>query len=295
VPLGAFDKVKDRSNSKKAAARFELLWPNKRLRLAIARRLAASIRAAHRASESAWEVTLHAWGIRLNVGQVCVLQFDQNEFLIYSSIARGRSVYSAVRVPSRSDWIDIEQISDRSSRLWKNHERFILAAAEAKQRSPFASSFSDGAIRYVESLLDSDLPRPSYFNATFRKTSAAPPAWDAFREDAFLESSTEGQRKLVMHIRYERDPRIVESKKRAVRSLRGSLACEICDFDFGLYKGIGEGFCEVHHKRPLSQANGRIQTRLKDLAIVCSNCHRMIHLGGQSRPLSTVLASLNRT
>jgi 5-methylcytosine-specific restriction endonuclease McrA len=294
VPLETFDRFRDRSNSRKAAIRFEYLWPNKKLRLAVARRLAASIRAAHRASASAWEVTLHAWGIRLNVGQVCVLQFDHKESLIYSCVVRGRSVYSAVRVPSRKDWIDIERISHRPSKFWGDHERFVLAAAEAKQRSPFASSFSDGVIRYVESLLDTDLPRPSYFSASIRRTAMISPVPDAFSEGMLLQASTEGQRRLGMHVRYERDPKIVESKKRAVRGVKGSLSCEVCDFDFALYKGIGEGFCEVHHKQPLSRANGSVRTRLQDLAIVCSNCHRMIHLGGQSRPLREVRASLHR-
>ncbi|WP_221409629.1 HNH endonuclease [Klebsiella pneumoniae] len=36
-------------------------------------------------------------------------------------------------------------------------------------------------------------------------------------------------------------------------------------------------FCEVHHLIPLHKSDGVIITKLSDLAIVCSNCHRIIH------------------
>lgn len=44
-----------------------------------------------------------------------------------------------------------------------------------------------------------------------------------------------------------------------------------------IYGEIGAGFCEVHHLKPLSKTDGVVETELKDLAIVCSNCHRIIH------------------
>ena len=43
------------------------------------------------------------------------------------------------------------------------------------------------------------------------------------------------------------------------------------------YGKLGEGYCEVHHKIPLASFDAKRVTRLDDLAIVCSNCHRMIH------------------
>ena len=43
------------------------------------------------------------------------------------------------------------------------------------------------------------------------------------------------------------------------------------------YGDRGRGFIECHHRRPLSELRGHQRTRLDDLALVCSNCHRMIH------------------
>jgi 5-methylcytosine-specific restriction enzyme A len=78
----------------------------------------------------------------------------------------------------------------------------------------------------------------------------------------------------VTHFRRER--RGSARKKRAVLSEKGRLACEVCAFDFeATYGPLGEALAECHHKRPLTE--GVRQTSLSDLAIVCANCHRMIH------------------
>jgi 5-methylcytosine-specific restriction protein A len=39
----------------------------------------------------------------------------------------------------------------------------------------------------------------------------------------------------------------------------------------------GRGFIEVHHLRPLHTLKPGTKTKLQDLALVCANCHRMIH------------------
>jgi 5-methylcytosine-specific restriction endonuclease McrA len=87
----------------------------------------------------------------------------------------------------------------------------------------------------------------------------------------------EGEQKYRQHRRIERNRRLVEDKKRSVNP----LVCEVCGFDFKeQYGQIGEGFAECHHIVPLSQVNGTINSNLSDLAILCSNCHRMIHRNG---------------
>ena len=66
----------------------------------------------------------------------------------------------------------------------------------------------------------------------------------------------------------------------------GRLTCEACDFDFEeRYGKLGLGFAECHHRLPIARLSVTLRTRLSDLAIVCANCHRMIH---RSRPLLTV-------
>ena len=48
---------------------------------------------------------------------------------------------------------------------------------------------------------------------------------------------------------------------------------------------MGKGFAECHHVVPLADLGRQKRTRLEDLAIVCANCHRMIH---HARPWLTV-------
>lgn len=96
----------------------------------------------------------------------------------------------------------------------------------------------------------------------------------------------EGSATYVTHLRRERNPNATESKKDAVLTETGKLACEVCDADFeAIYGELGIRYCEVHHKLPLANIAGERVTKLSDLAILCSNCHRMIH---RSNPMYTV-------
>lgn len=88
----------------------------------------------------------------------------------------------------------------------------------------------------------------------------------------------EGSPRLMAHLRRERNSSIVEKKKQDVLRRTGTLSCEVCSFDFEkTYGSHGREFCEVHHLIPLHKSDGIIKTELSDLAIVCSNCHRIIH------------------
>lgn len=87
------------------------------------------------------------------------------------------------------------------------------------------------------------------------------------------------------HVVRERSQKLVNAKKRAVKSANQRLQCEACSFDFErVYGDRGTDFIECHHKNPLAESNGQ-KTKLEDLALLCSNCHRIIH---RSRPWISV-------
>jgi 5-methylcytosine-specific restriction protein A len=91
-------------------------------------------------------------------------------------------------------------------------------------------------------------------------------------------SGTEGNQNLVTHLRRERNAALVKAKKTTTLKATGKLCCEACGFDFVLvYGDIGKDFCEVHHLTRLADATTPVKTELKDLAVLCSNCHRIIH------------------
>lgn len=87
----------------------------------------------------------------------------------------------------------------------------------------------------------------------------------------------EGGVLLKEHLKRERDPKLRARKIDSVMRRGQALACEGCGFDFHrAYGERGRGYIECHHRTPLG-VSGKVKTRLDDLALVCSNCHRMIH------------------
>lgn len=110
--------------------------------------------------------------------------------------------------------------------------------------------------------------------------------------DLFDLSAREGRKKLVTHLRRERSRKLVTAKKAAVLKATGALACEACDFRFDeVYGELGGDYCEVHHRKLLAGRNGVNHTSMADLAILCSNCHRMIH---RTTPMLSVDAFRNK-
>ena len=96
----------------------------------------------------------------------------------------------------------------------------------------------------------------------------------------------EGKEKFENHRYFERDGKIARNAKAQRLAKTGKLECEVCQFNFAAHFGeIGRGFIEAHHKTPISQLGGIKKTKIEDLALVCSNCHRMLHRGD---PLLTV-------
>jgi hypothetical protein len=86
-------------------------------------------------------------------------------------------------------------------------------------------------------------------------------------------SVAEGELKLVSHLVRERNQKIIGEKKReAIRN--GNLKCEVCSFSF--IDTFNVEFIECHHITPISTTGVR-ETTLADLALVCANCHRMLH------------------
>lgn len=97
-------------------------------------------------------------------------------------------------------------------------------------------------------------------------------------EQTVEDSVEEGSILYKLHKVRERAPAIIKLKKDEILKKKGKLLCEVCGFDFyDSYGDIGKGFIECHHKTPLSKITASTKTSLKDLALVCSNCHRMLH------------------
>ena len=105
--------------------------------------------------------------------------------------------------------------------------------------------------------------------------------------DVHEYEGTEGKERLLVHLSRERDRRLVAQKKKA----SPSLSCEVCGFSFaGVYGEQAADYCEVHHLVPLGDARAELKTALKDLAVLCANCHRVVHLKSPPFTLEEVKA-----
>ncbi len=108
-----------------------------------------------------------------------------------------------------------------------------------------------------------------------------------------LESEAiEENRKLIPHLRRERNQQLAKKKKAQFRrTQKGRLYCEACKDDGLRYGKLKRDIFEVHHRLPLSKAEGPVKTKLSDLAVLCPNCHRAIH---RTRPMLKVEALAKR-
>lgn len=93
-----------------------------------------------------------------------------------------------------------------------------------------------------------------------------------------IETFEEGGIKEVTVELTRRNPQL---RSRAISEY--GYACKICGFNFEEHYGdIGAGYIELHHLRPLSNRKGKHEASITDVAVVCANCHRMLHRSGRT-------------
>ncbi len=90
----------------------------------------------------------------------------------------------------------------------------------------------------------------------------------------------EGERKLEIHKKIERDSKLRNQKISTFIDQNGSLFCELCEFNFiKTYDFLKVDIIEVHHIVPLATLSNKTKNKLSDLMLLCSNCHFAIHQG----------------
>jgi len=77
-----------------------------------------------------------------------------------------------------------------------------------------------------------------------------------------------------------RNGALIQAKK-----ANSDYRCEVCGFSFEqTYGPTGREYIIAHHIEPLSKRSSPSNTRLEDIALLCANCHAMVHT--QNPPLS---------
>ncbi|MDD4778867.1 MAG: HNH endonuclease [Fermentimonas sp.] len=96
----------------------------------------------------------------------------------------------------------------------------------------------------------------------------------------------EGRLAYRIHRIRERNPEVIrKAKAKFIKLNAGKLFCEACGFDFvAVYGERGINYIEGHHKKLVSEMKEGEKTKIEDISMLCSNCHRMIH----KKPLISV-------
>ncbi|WOB42637.1 restriction endonuclease [Thermoleptolyngbya oregonensis NK1-22] len=111
------------------------------------------------------------------------------------------------------------------------------------------------------------------------------------------EEYTEGMRMLSERFFFSRNSNLIKEAKASYGD-----TCQVCNFNYQKkYGELGLGYIECHHLNPLSERpesewDENIKTSIKDVRVLCANCHRMVH---RKRPalaieeLKAIIASQN--
>jgi 5-methylcytosine-specific restriction protein A len=89
----------------------------------------------------------------------------------------------------------------------------------------------------------------------------------------------EGRVLTRVHRVYERSLENRRKKLAAFKRKHGRVFCECCGFDFEkTYGERGLDYIECHHQVAVSKLRPGQKLTLDDFCLLCSNCHRMVHV-----------------
>ena len=118
---------------------------------------------------------------------------------------------------------------------------------------------------------------------------------DAADRYHYEEDFEEGWEVLRPHLVRERNSSLIDRAKALWSAADPLLRCDICRFSFlEAYGELGRQFIEAPHKQPLQSIKAGAKAKIEDLAKVCANCHRMLHVGQVSRPIEELRAVIKR-
>ena len=164
---------------------------------------------------------------------------------------------------------DIDSLSDIS----KSHKE--LADAIHRHHDALTTGVNDKAIRNeADNVIKLQAKE-------FGKSNTAAVNTITNLPKTFLEDDIKGQEGRVLtrlHSYRERDRLLVKKAKLLFKQKNGKLYCECCGFEPEKFYGHrGQDRIQAHHRRPVEELLPDSVTKAEDLAMVCPNCHDIIH------------------
>ena len=222
-------------------------------------------------------------------GYYAVYLFHATEAIVHLSLNQGTT---AIREEFGAKARDV--LSDRAKFMRKRVSEFqktlpaasIALGSDARLPGDYVAGHAMG-ITYTldtlpsEDMLQADLRNMvrAYRALTFRGGIEGDTEPQADLSDEFnlpMQTSITETRKYVYHRKIERNRTAAANAKKF-----HGITCQACDLDFvKRYGTIGQGFIEAHHLKPISGLEEGVPIKYDvalDFAVLCANCHRMIH------------------
>lgn len=119
-------------------------------------------------------------------------------------------------------------------------------------------------------------PNESIIDLYEMQGETIPPNYSGIEEDeqSIPDELFEEKKNLRIHKSVERNQKL-SNKTKAIHG----YTCMACGFNFKeKYGYLGKNYIEAHHLIPFSKLEGNTKlSPRKDFAVLCANCHRMIH------------------
>jgi 5-methylcytosine-specific restriction protein A len=214
-------------------------------------------------------------------------------YVVYLFRGDGRSVFLSLNQATTAVQDRVgrryRDVLERTAQVWRNllpddAKGTLGGPIDLGGQRPLTRGYEAGNIAAIEyqagavppdDVLAGDLKRLlGLYGHLVAARDALAEATQASEEEGTTDTGTEGDR-FRWHKRVERNARLA----RAAKAVHGTT-CQACGFSFeDAYGELGTGYIEAHHLVPVAELAGRPRkvNATHDFAVVCANCHRMLH------------------
>lgn len=221
-------------------------------------------------------------------GYYVVYLFAADMTAVHLCLAQGTTSVNEEFKPKQKAREELSRLSDlMRSRLPEAVETFSATAISLGGKSDLALDY-EPSIALSKSYYFSNLPDEEQLRLDLQELLVLYAKLNArggrenFEDQtgndaADMEGSTiEERRRYRQHRKIERAGNAAKLVKKA-----HGCVCQGCRMDFGvIYGAAGKDYIEAHHLIPLNELPEDVPVKLdpkEDFAVLCANCHRMIH------------------
>lgn len=208
--------------------------------------------------------------VHLSLNQGATAVIEEFGFKLALDVLKDRAAMMRARLPDYEKQFGTKQIELGSNKsLPRAYEAgHIIGVSYSQDKMPSEGDLARDLRRIIE----------GYLALTFR--GGIEPSIEAkgqINEDELsIQMTLMETRRYRMHKKIERN----STASKAAKKIHGHR-CQACDLDFTeAYGEIGKGYIEAHHLKPMSslEEGKAVEYNVeKDFAVLCANCHRMIH------------------